>query len=196
MFVRTISAHRGNLTDLLHDPAALHTAVDGLVTQGYPLADLMVVEFRAEPIHGDTYRKLNVYRVGEQLVTAPSVHERSWTAKYGEKHRRWTAALAEVRTACRPGATGAQLLEPLRATSVDPTHSAVYTVGLGHEGPIAAEWLEPAALDRQRVAAGSVLGVRMLVPDAEHGYLAEVLVLVTSDDTEMITTLGYGPISS
>ncbi len=85
VFVRTIAAHRGNLTALLHDGAALAEAIEQLVRRGHPLADLMVAEYRAEPIRDDVFRKLSIYRLGDRMVAAPSVHERNWTAKEGEE---------------------------------------------------------------------------------------------------------------
>lgn len=84
VFVRTIRAHRGNLTDLIESPAALRTELDALVASGKPLSDLMIAEYRAEPLFDDVYRKLAAYRVGDRIFHAPSVHERNWTAKYGE----------------------------------------------------------------------------------------------------------------
>lgn len=84
VFVRTIRAHRGNLTDLIETPQALQAELKSLVASGMPLSDLMIAEFRAEPLFDDVYRKLAAYRVGDKLFHAPSVHERNWTAKYGE----------------------------------------------------------------------------------------------------------------
>jgi len=84
VFLRTQSAHRGVLSGLLETPQALQTALDTLLDEGYPLRDLMIVEYCAEPVRGDLFRKLSVYRIGEALVAAPCVHERNWAAKYGE----------------------------------------------------------------------------------------------------------------
>ncbi len=84
VFVRTAAAHRGNLTDLLSTPAELAEAIERLVRDGYPLFDLIVVEYRAEPSSTGVFRKLSMYKVGDQLVPSPSVHQRHWMAKYGE----------------------------------------------------------------------------------------------------------------
>lgn len=84
VFIRTKSAHRGNLTDLLGDSQAMHAELSRLVAAGYPVNDLIIVEYRAEPVVNEVFRKYSVYRLGNRYVAAPSVHERNWTAKMGE----------------------------------------------------------------------------------------------------------------
>lgn len=84
VFVRTRAAHRGNLTELLPDAGMLAAEFARLLGEGFPVADLMIVEYRAEPLHGDVFRKLSVYRVGEIMCPSISVHQRSWAAKLGE----------------------------------------------------------------------------------------------------------------
>ena len=77
----------------------------------------------------------------------------------------------------------------------DRTHSAVYAIGLGHEGPLAAGWLDPAALERQALQAGMVVGIRILLRRNGFGYFAEDMALVGPQGAEPITTLGYGPLA-
>ena len=84
VFLRTVAAHRGTLSAPLPDRAALDAALAGLLAEGFPLMDLAVIEFRAEPLHSDVYRKSSMYCVGGVLTPVPSVHERNWTAKAGE----------------------------------------------------------------------------------------------------------------
>lgn len=84
VFVRTQSAHRGNLTDLLHTPEALATAIESLINEGYPINDLMISEYCAEAQANGVFRKLSVYRVGARMIATPSVYESHWSAKYGE----------------------------------------------------------------------------------------------------------------
>jgi len=110
-------------------------------------------------------------------------------------HEDWQRAFVDVLTACRPGASGADLLAVLRFANADPNHSAVYSIGIGHEGPLAAAWLDGAALDRQVVQADTVLGIRMLVRSDSCGYLAEDMVVVGPDRADAMTTLGYGPLA-
>ena len=84
VFLRTQSAHRGPLTDLLETPEALETALERLIVEGYPIHDLMICEYRAEPNADSVFRKLSVYRVGDRMIACPSVYEKHWSAKYGE----------------------------------------------------------------------------------------------------------------
>ncbi|MEZ5738525.1 MAG: hypothetical protein R3E68_03015 [Burkholderiaceae bacterium] len=83
--MRTQSAHRGNLTDLLVDRAALDQAIDSALDSGIPARELMISQYCAEPIRPGLFRKLSVFRAGDSLITTPAVHESCWTAKYGEK---------------------------------------------------------------------------------------------------------------
>ncbi|PHY13529.1 hypothetical protein CSW58_05095 [Caulobacter sp. B11] len=103
VFLRTASAHRGNLTELLPDAASLAASLETLLREGYPLSDLIVVQYRAAPIHGDVFRKLAMFRVGEAMIPAVSVHERHWTAKYGQDgvagEQAYLDDLQQVRTA-------------------------------------------------------------------------------------------------
>lgn len=84
VFIRTIRAHRGVLTDLITTGPDLHTALEGLVEAGWPASDLMIAEYRAQPNADGVFRKLSSYKIGSALVATPSVHERHWAAKYGE----------------------------------------------------------------------------------------------------------------
>ena len=82
VFLRTASAHRGAMSDLLHDAAAVRRAVNEMVEKGIPQREIMAVEFAAEPI-GDVYRKYSVHCVGEQAMTSVSTHDRHWMIKRG-----------------------------------------------------------------------------------------------------------------
>lgn len=85
VFLRTQSAHRGNLTDLLADRETLDSAINTALDAGIPARELMISQYCAEPIRPGLFRKLSVFRAGDTLITTPAVHESSWTAKYGEK---------------------------------------------------------------------------------------------------------------
>lgn len=85
VFIRKIRAHRGVLTDLICDSADLSAQLDQLVGAGMPASDLMIAEYAAEPNAEGVFRKLSVYKVGPTQIATPSVHERHWAAKYGEK---------------------------------------------------------------------------------------------------------------
>lgn len=85
VFLRTRAAHRGTQTDLLETPEEAQAALDRLVASGLCKADLMFVEYRAEPIKDGLFRKLAAYCVGDRIVTGMSVHDESWHAKFGKE---------------------------------------------------------------------------------------------------------------
>lgn len=85
VFLRTESAHRGPLTDLLHTPAALERAEQELLAAGIPERELMIVQYWAEPIEDNLFRKLGTFRVGDTLVPTLCAHESDWRAKLGQK---------------------------------------------------------------------------------------------------------------
>lgn len=85
VFLRTQSAHRGVLGDLLADRVALDAAIDAAIARGIPRRELMVVEYCAEPLRPGLFRKLATYRVGDEMVATIGVHQSTWVAKDGEK---------------------------------------------------------------------------------------------------------------
>lgn len=84
VFLRSMSAHRGQLSDLLHNPEQVEQAIQTALTQGIPRKELMLTEYCAEPVTEDLFRKLSIFRVGDRLITTTGVHERHWSAKNGE----------------------------------------------------------------------------------------------------------------
>lgn len=85
VFLRTQSAHRGALSDLLHDRASLERAIDAALAKGRPRRELMIVEYCAEPIRENLFRKLAAYRVGSTMIATLCVHQSKWVAKDGER---------------------------------------------------------------------------------------------------------------
>lgn len=85
VFLRTQSAHRGNLTDLLHNESALKTAIREALSKGIPMREMIVIEYCAEPVGPNLFRKLSTFRVGDRMVSTLCVHESHWTAKHGEQ---------------------------------------------------------------------------------------------------------------
>jgi Xaa-Pro aminopeptidase len=108
----------------------------------------------------------------------------------------WQQAYASLLGACGDGVSGAELLPLLDAAGADRTHSAVYAVGLGHEGPLAAGWLDGGALESQTLQTDMVVGIRILMRRNGFGYFAEDMALVGPRGAEPITTLGYGPLAA
>ncbi|MCK5308685.1 MAG: hypothetical protein KAJ73_08745 [Zetaproteobacteria bacterium] len=84
VFLRTQSAHRGVIGELIHDEETLMQEIDKACAEGYPAAQLMIVEYCAQPTDEGVFRKLAAYCIGDTIVQAVSVHENHWAAKYGE----------------------------------------------------------------------------------------------------------------
>jgi Xaa-Pro aminopeptidase len=111
-------------------------------------------------------------------------------------HARWRATIGPVIEQCRPGNTGTDLRTAYAASGApEPAMSIAYSVGLGHEGPIAGPPMSPALEAEQRLDAGMVLAVRAFVTSAAGGYFGEDMVLVTENGPEPLTTLGAGPLA-
>ncbi|WP_019568697.1 hypothetical protein [Thioalkalivibrio sp. ALMg13-2] len=85
VFLRTDSAHRGTLTDLLHTPVALRDALEEQISRGVPRREIIVVQYAAEPVREGLYRKLAAYRIGDRVIGAPCAHQETWVAKYGQR---------------------------------------------------------------------------------------------------------------
>ncbi|MEC8293143.1 MAG: hypothetical protein VX083_06585 [Pseudomonadota bacterium] len=85
VFLRTITGHRGVLSDLLHSEEECEIALKRAISQGYPLHDLVFIEYAAQP-HPETgfFQKHSAYFVEDTVVPSNIVNERNWVAKFGE----------------------------------------------------------------------------------------------------------------
>lgn len=86
VFLRREYSHGQPLTGLLQNQREYDLAVEKLVQQGEPLDAVIAIEYCAEPISGDLFRKLSAYRVGERILFYICVHEKSWLVKYGTQN--------------------------------------------------------------------------------------------------------------
>lgn len=84
-FLRNECDHFGPLSPLVHNEAELMSEADRLIAAGNPEHNLIAVEYAAEPIGPNLYRRLGAFRVGERIVPTVSAHEANWTAKRGTK---------------------------------------------------------------------------------------------------------------
>jgi Xaa-Pro aminopeptidase len=110
---------------------------------------------------------------------------------------RWRAVMDRVIEQCQIGATGSDLRAAYQASGEpEPTMSIAYSVGLGHEGPLAGPGMSPALERAQAIGADMVLAVRAFVGGDDFGFFGEDMVLVTADGPVPITTIGYGPLAS
>lgn len=112
-----------------------------------------------------------------------------------ELYRRWRDAMQRMIDACRSGNSGEDIRAAHeRSGEPVPAHSVAYSIGLGHEGPVAG--CGAAGLDaRQRIEAGMVLGVRTTVTSEAGAYAGEEMVLVTEHGPEVLTTTAHGPLA-
>ncbi|NGP18559.1 hypothetical protein [Devosia aurantiaca] len=85
VFLRTESAHRGALSELLHSQPEIDRELSRLVAQGFPLRDLLIVEFRAQELAElpGAFRKHAAFMVGDELIAGPPVTDTTWHAKFG-----------------------------------------------------------------------------------------------------------------
>jgi hypothetical protein len=84
VFLRTDSAHRGVLGDLISDRAALDAAVTHWLGFGIPSREIIIVEYRAKPVREGLFHKRAMFRIGERMVPSLGVFESRWCAKHGE----------------------------------------------------------------------------------------------------------------
>jgi hypothetical protein len=111
VFLRSQSAHRGTISDLLPDAGSAQAALDAALAEGYPLIELVFIEYAAKPTASGIFQKHAVFRVGDRLLPAPSVNSRDWVAKFGETG----LAGEEAYKAERAGLDEMPFAEPLMA---------------------------------------------------------------------------------
>ena len=87
VFLRTQAAHRGTLSDLLHDVLETNDALNAALRDGYALNDLMFTEFLAEPLPEGLFRKHAAFRVGGHMLPALSVFTEAWMGKISDNDR-------------------------------------------------------------------------------------------------------------
>ncbi|HUP75030.1 MAG TPA: M24 family metallopeptidase [Acidimicrobiales bacterium] len=115
------------------------------------------------------------------------------TATHRDLHARWQHVIDALVAAARPGATGADLTAAHEAAGQPvPPMPIAYSLGLGHEGPLAGTALGPTFDRNQRIHAGNVLALRTHLRGGSGGYFGEEMVYVGADKTEVLTTLGHG----
>lgn len=83
VFVRREFDHGQPLTGLLNDLGQLTAALARLNQAGEPEEGLIVVEYCAEPVSENLFRKLSAYRIGDKTIFYNTVHETNWLVKYG-----------------------------------------------------------------------------------------------------------------
>lgn len=96
VFLRTITGHRGTLSDLLENEKDCENALAEAVKQGYPLRDLIFIEYAAEPVaETGNFQKHAAYFFDGTVVAANIVNNTSWMAKTGVNNLATKAQYAE-----------------------------------------------------------------------------------------------------
>jgi len=83
VFLRSDAAHRGAIGGLIADSAELDRRIGEAMEAGYPRRDLIIVEYAAEPITANLFRKLAVFRIADRTVPALCVHQEDWRVQSG-----------------------------------------------------------------------------------------------------------------
>jgi hypothetical protein len=83
VFLRTTAAHRGVISGLLPDLDAALNALDEAIADGYPMRDLLFVEYCAQANADGTFWKHAVFRIGDEMLPGPSVLDTNWVSKNG-----------------------------------------------------------------------------------------------------------------
>ena len=82
VFLRQEAAHNGAVSDLLQTPQALRAALGRAVLRGYPVSDLLVMEFLDTQDQEGFYRKYAAFNVGGTIVPRSLAHGRAWMLKH------------------------------------------------------------------------------------------------------------------
>ena len=174
-------AQQGTFTVIAPDGAIRWITGDGEVGDGAVLADGDLVMLAGGALWA-----------GYEGSLARTWCSGSRTSPHRDLHERWQRVVDALVAAARPGATGADLTAAHEAAGEPlPPMPIAYSVGLGHEGPIAGTALG-ASFDRnQRIDAGNVLALRTHVRGNTGGYFGEEMIYVGADRTELLTTLGH-----
>jgi len=107
---------------------------------------------------------------------------------------RWSAVWAELRDACRPGASGADLRAAYeRSGEPLPPFPIAYSAGLGYDEPVAGSHLGTAAEEHRPLEPDTVLVVQAHVAGPAGGWYGAETVLLTAEGCEPLTTLAIDP---
>lgn len=119
VFLRTESAHRGPISDLLEDENQVREAVRDALAEGYPRRELLLIEYRGEPVEDGLFRKLGILRLGERLVPCLNAHDPNWTAKIGVSGIAGQALYDEEHAIIRENRYADELWPAFRAAEIE-----------------------------------------------------------------------------
>ena len=84
VFLRKEGDHKAPVSGLLHDKEELERAISESGDRGVPRSHLLIIEYAAEPVGPDLYRRLSVFRVGDRLLGYTCAHDDNWLVKHGK----------------------------------------------------------------------------------------------------------------
>jgi hypothetical protein len=85
VFVRNECGHYGPLTELIADRDTLLDAIETLISSGEPERNLIIVEYAAEAIRPNLFRKYATFRIADRLFPGTCVHDTKWQTRSGHK---------------------------------------------------------------------------------------------------------------
>lgn len=83
VFIRAEFSHRSPVPQLIQNQHELENALESMTQEGWSRTGLLVVEFCAEPIAKDRWRRWATFRLGSLMHTDNAVIEDSWVVKWG-----------------------------------------------------------------------------------------------------------------
>ena len=93
VFLRNECEHDGPLTELIGDREKLRRAIDDLIAAGHPERHVLIIEYAAEPIRPNLYRKYAMFRIGDRVFPGICFHNETWKTKTGTIENRWPRAV-------------------------------------------------------------------------------------------------------
>ncbi|WP_420391771.1 hypothetical protein [Acuticoccus sp.] len=178
VFLRTASAHRGPLTELIDDGRRLQDALEDLLDAGYPLSELMAVEYRAEPIRAGVFRKHAAYRIGGEVVASASVHEGRWAAKGGQDGLAGAEGYAEDLELLKGAPHARQVMAAFEAADIEYGRAdfgvvdgrpEIYEINTNPMVSLKADHADPARSEALRLTLDGYLAAMRRLDDTPAG---------------------------
>lgn len=83
VFLRREFDHGIPLSGLIENQNDLDRHIEELIESGHPTSGILLVEYCAEPVARNTYRRYASFRVANKIMAHNCVHENNWLVKYG-----------------------------------------------------------------------------------------------------------------
>ena len=85
VFIRKIQGHGLASSGLLHDRASVEEHLKKETASGVPIENLTVIEYVGEPVIKGLFRKISIFRIGDEIVPYLCAHDPDWFVKIGKK---------------------------------------------------------------------------------------------------------------